>query len=80
MLGFAPVAQAQIPLELRFDGQPLEPTAPPEFSCRHATLGWTSCRVERAPAPGAWVLDRVPPGAYKLLVSIAKASVTGPWR
>jgi hypothetical protein len=32
-------AQAQIPLELRFDGQPFDPKAPPEFTCLSASLG-----------------------------------------
>ncbi|HTO12599.1 MAG TPA: tetratricopeptide repeat protein [Candidatus Binatia bacterium] len=69
LLSLALPAFAQIPVELRFDGRPFEPTALPEFSCRHATLGWTRCRAEQT-GPGTWLLDRLPPGAYQMLVSI----------
>jgi len=31
-------AQADIPVPLRFDGQPLEPVAPPDFTCFSDTL------------------------------------------
>jgi len=71
VLALAPGAMAQIPLELRFDGQAFEPTAPPDFSCFGATLGrWVSCRVQKAQAPGAYVLERLAPGSYRMHVSI----------
>jgi tetratricopeptide (TPR) repeat protein len=71
VLALAPGAQARIPLELRFDGQAFDPTAPPDFSCFNATLGrWVSCRVQKGDAPGAYVLERLEPGKYRMHVSI----------
>jgi len=67
----APGAQADIRLELRFDGQAFEPKAPPDFSCFNSTLGrWVSCRALKGKAPGAWVLERPEPGKYRLHVSV----------
>jgi tetratricopeptide (TPR) repeat protein len=64
-------AQAQIALELRFDGQPFDPEAPPEFTCLSASLGrWVGCRVDKADGPGAYALIRPAPGKYRLHVSI----------
>ncbi|HMH77594.1 MAG TPA: hypothetical protein VK547_13265, partial [Candidatus Udaeobacter sp.] len=60
-----------IPLDLRFDGQPLEPAAPPDFTCFNATANrWVSCGVKRGEGPGAWVLEGLAPGRYRLHVSI----------
>jgi tetratricopeptide (TPR) repeat protein len=60
-----------IPLELRFDGRALEPTAPPVFTCFSATANrWVSCPVMRAEGPGNWVLEGLEPGRYRLHVSI----------
>ena len=71
LLALAPGAQARIPLELRFDGQPFDPTAPPEFSCFDETRGdWVGCALQKAPARGAWWLARPGPGRYRLHVSI----------
>lgn len=71
VLAQAPGAQARIPLDLRFDGQAFDPTAPPDFSCFNATLGrWVSCRVQKGEAPGAYVLERPEPGKYRMHVSI----------
>jgi len=67
----APVDRAPILLELRFDGRPLDPQAPPDFSCfDYARNRWTSCRVERTPTPGAYTLGGLLPGKYRLHVSI----------
>jgi tetratricopeptide (TPR) repeat protein len=60
-----------IPLDLRFDGQPLEPAAPPDFTCFSAIANaWVSCPVKRGEGPGAWLLDGLAPGRYRLHVSI----------
>jgi hypothetical protein len=64
-------ALAPITIELRFDGQVLDPKAPPEFSCLDGTRNrWAACRVERTPSPGTFVLTGLEPGTYKMLVSI----------
>lgn len=71
VLALAPGAQARIPLELRFDGQAFEPTAPPDFSCFSYTRGrWLACRVQKEGAPGAYVLEGPEPGKYRMHVSI----------
>ncbi len=71
VLALGPGAQARIPLELRFDGQALDPTAPPDFTCFNDTRArWTSCRVQKASGPGAYVLERPEPGKYRMHVSI----------
>jgi hypothetical protein len=71
VLALAAGASAQIALELRFDGQPFDPKAPPEFTCLSAALGrWVGCRVEKADGPGAYVLTRPAPGKYRIHVSI----------
>jgi tetratricopeptide (TPR) repeat protein len=69
----APVVGAAppIPLELRFDGRPLDPKARPDFSCFNTTLGrWVTCRVEKADASGAYHLERPEPAQYRLHVSV----------
>jgi tetratricopeptide (TPR) repeat protein len=74
------VASAQIPLELRFDGRPVDPTAPPDFSCFSLTQNqWTACRVQKVGEPGAWLLERPPPGRYRMHVSIDE-NATNPRR
>jgi tetratricopeptide (TPR) repeat protein len=73
VLSLAPAAATAgvIPLDLRFDGQPLEPTAPPDFTCFSAIANaWVSCGVKRGEGPGAWVLEGLAPGRYRLHVSI----------
>lgn len=73
VLSLAPAAATAgvIPLELRFDGQPLEPTAPPNFTCFSAIANaWVNCGVKRGEGPGAWLLDGLAPGRYRLHVSI----------
>ena len=67
----APATADAIPLDLRFDGRPLEPAAPPDFTCFSATANrWVSCPVKRAEGPGSWVLEGLEPGRYRLHVSI----------
>jgi len=64
-------AQADIPLELRFDGQAIDPKAKPDVSCYNDTLDrWVNCRVQKADAPGAYVLATPEPGKYRMHVSI----------
>ncbi|HSE03343.1 MAG TPA: tetratricopeptide repeat protein [Methylomirabilota bacterium] len=72
LLALALAADAgEIPLELRFDGKPFEPTAPPELTCfSAAAAGWVSCGARRGEGPGAWVLEGLQPGRYRLHVSI----------
>ena len=71
VLALAPAAQADIPLGLRFDGQALDPEAKPDFSCYNYTLErWVSCRVHKADAPGAYVLEALAPGKYRMHVSV----------
>ncbi len=73
VLSLAPAAATAgvIPLDLRFDGQPLEPTAPPDFTCFSAIANaWVSCGVKRGEGPGAWMLEGLAPGRYRLHVSI----------
>ncbi len=81
MVALAPAAaRAQIPLELRFDGQAFAPTALPEFTCFSATLDrWVSCEVTKADGPGAFTLARPEPGRYRLHVSIDE-NTTNPRR
>jgi len=63
VLAVAPAARARIPLELRFDGQPFDPQAPPDFTCFSYTRSrWVSCRVEKGQEPGAYVLEPLEPG------------------
>jgi PAS domain-containing protein len=70
-LALAPGARAQIPLELRFDGSPVDPTAPPDFSCFSATQNqWVGCRLKKADGPGTWSMERPAPGRYRMHVSI----------
>jgi len=72
VLSLAPGAEGGvIPLDLRFDGQPIETAAPPDFTCFNATANrWVSCGVKRGEGPGAWVLEGLEPGRYRLHVSI----------
>jgi hypothetical protein len=39
VLALAPGAPADIPLELRFDGQAIDPKEKPDFTCYNYTLG-----------------------------------------
>jgi tetratricopeptide (TPR) repeat protein len=70
-LAAVPAAARPIPLELRFDGQPFEPQAPPDFTCFSATANrWVGCTVTRGEQAGAWVLDGLEAGRHRLHVSI----------
>jgi hypothetical protein len=71
LLPTAAGAQAPILLELRFDGQPVDTTAPPDFSCFDYTRNrWAGCRVERTPIPGTFTLQPLEPGKYRMHVSV----------
>jgi len=71
VLALAAGAQARIPIDLRFDGQALDPQASPDFTCFNYTPSrWLGCRVRKADAPGASVLERPEPGKYRMHVSI----------
>ena len=70
-LGLSALAEAAIPLDLRFDGKPFEPTAPADLTCFSTTANrWVSCGAKRGQGPGAWVLEGLEPGRYRLHVSI----------
>jgi tetratricopeptide (TPR) repeat protein len=71
VLGLTSGATAQIAVELRFDGNAFEPTARPDISCFSDTLGrWVSCRVQKDAASGAYLVERLAPGSYRMHVSI----------
>jgi tetratricopeptide (TPR) repeat protein len=71
-LAVAPAtAGTEIPLELRFDGQLVDPAAAPDFSCFSETRRqWVSCPVEKRPGAGQYALSRPEPGRYRMHVSI----------
>lgn len=67
----APAIKADIPLALRFNGEPLTITATPEFTCFSYTENhWVGCKARRAEQPGEYSLPSFPPGKYRLHVSI----------
>src|SRR6185503_6377843 len=73
VLSLAPIAApaADLPLDVRFDGRPLESTAPPDFTCFSATANrWVNCGVKRGEGPGGWVVQGLVPGRYRLHVSV----------
>lgn len=64
-------ARADIPLELRFDGQAIDSKAKPDVSCYNYTLDrWVNCRVQKADGPGAYVLATPETGKYRMHVSV----------
>ena len=66
-----PVHGQDIAVQLRFDGRPLQTTAPPEFSCHDDNSGvWIGCKIAPRPATGGYVLTRPAPGTYTLHVAI----------
>jgi hypothetical protein len=70
-LGASVAETAAIPLELRFDGRAIDPNAPPDFTCFNATLGhWVTCRVEKSETTGAYRLEGLDAGKYRLHVSV----------
>jgi len=63
--------EADIPVQLRFDGQPLELAAKPDFTCFSYTLDrGLTCRLQKIDGPGAYALDALDPGQYRMHVSI----------
>ena len=71
LLACATRAQADIPLQLRFDDQILDPQATPDFTCYSYTLNrWIGCRVQKSDAPGAYVVETLEPGKYQMHVSV----------
>lgn len=71
LLPAAGAAQGFITLELRFDGQPIDTVAPPDFSCFDYTRNrWAACRVERTPVPGTFTVGLLEPGKYRMHVSV----------
>jgi hypothetical protein len=64
-------AQANIQVELRFDGQAIDPTAKPDFTCYSYSLGrWVGCRIQKSDTPGAYSLETLEPGKYQMHVSV----------
>ena len=59
----APAVWADIPLALRFNGEPLTVAAAPEFTCFSYTANrWLNCAARRANQPGEYSLPSLPPG------------------
>jgi len=64
-------AAQDIPIELRFDGQPLVVTSMPEFACLDRTRDkWIGCRIERSADGDRYVLSRPEAGEYTLHIKI----------
>ncbi len=60
-----------IPIQLLFDGKPLDTTARPEFSCLDTNRStWIGCRVTTDRWPDRYVMPRLAPGGYLLHVTI----------
>jgi tetratricopeptide (TPR) repeat protein len=71
LVTLAPAVNADIPLALRFNGEPLTVTATPEFTCfSYNENRWLNCEARRAQQPGDYSLASLPPGKYRLHVSI----------
>lgn len=67
----APAVNADIPLALRFNGEPLTVSVTPEFTCFSYTANrWVGCEARRAQQPGEYSLPSLPSGKYRLHVSI----------
>src|SRR4030095_6407787 len=59
-------AEANIQVELRFDGQAFDPKAKPDFTCYSDSLSrWVACRIQKSDAPGGSSLEALGPGAYR---------------
>jgi hypothetical protein len=64
-------AQANIQVELRFDGQVIDPKAKPDFTCYSYSLSrWVGCRIQKSDTPGAYSLETLEPGKYQMHVSV----------
>jgi hypothetical protein len=64
-------AQASVQVELRFDGQALDPKAKPDFTCYSDSLSrWVACRIQKSDAPGTYSLEAREPGKYRMHVSV----------
>jgi tetratricopeptide (TPR) repeat protein len=64
-------AEANIQVELRFDGQAFDPKAKPDFTCYSDSLSrWVACRIQKSGAPGAYSLEALEPGKYRMHVSV----------
>ena len=60
-----------IPVQLLFDGEPLQVTAEPEFACLDRTRNtWIGCRIQRETDGTSYLLSRPAPGEYTLHVKI----------
>jgi len=64
-------AQANLHVELRFDGQAIDPKAKPDFTCYSYSLSRrVGCRIQKSDAPGAYSLETLEPGKYQMHVSV----------
>jgi hypothetical protein len=71
VLALAPGVHADIQLELRFDGQAIDPKAKPDFTCYSYSLSrWVGCRIQKSDALGAYSLAALEPGKYQMHVSV----------
>jgi hypothetical protein len=64
-------AQANIQVELRFDGQAIDPKVKPDFTCYSYSLSRrVGCRIQKSDTPGAYSLETLEPGKYQMHVSV----------
>lgn len=64
-------ARANIQVELRFDGQVIDPKAKPDFTCYSYSLSRrVGCRIQKSDTPGAYSLETLEPGKYQMHVSV----------
>ena len=60
-----------LPVELLFDGEPLQTAEPPQFSCRDDNRNeWIGCEIALEPGTSRYVMARPAPGKYTLHVEI----------
>jgi tetratricopeptide (TPR) repeat protein len=60
-----------LPVELLFDGKPLQAAARPEFSCRDDNRDeWIACEISPEPGTGRYLMARPAPGKYTLHIEI----------
>jgi len=67
----ATMVQAEIVLKLRFNGAPLATIATPDITCFSYTENrWINCESRPAEQAGEYTIKSIPPGKYRMHVSI----------
>jgi tetratricopeptide (TPR) repeat protein len=70
-LALASGVHADIPLEMHFDGHAIDLKEKPDVSCYSSTLDrWVGCRVQKTGTPGAYVVEGLASGKYRMYVSV----------